>query len=229
MKSMFKRTLAFAALIAAFTSCGNNQSSETTETKSDTSTSQSSNAATDTPAKKDTMANMQTSNGLMGSMNSMMDKMHSMNMTGDFDTDWANMMIEHHQGAIDMAQVEISQGKDEKMKNKAQEIIDKQKKEQQELRDIVSSYKPSGMKHGEGELQKSMSAMMDKMKGMQMSGDVDKDFATMMSSHHEDGISMAKMEIKNGMSDKLKQIAQKSIPDQQKDIAEFKSWLSNKK
>ncbi|MEJ7830773.1 MAG: DUF305 domain-containing protein, partial [Segetibacter sp.] len=167
--------------------------------------------------------------GLLKSMNDMMDKMHSMQMTGDFDVDFANMMIEHHQGGIDMAQLEASQGNDEKMKAKAQEILTRQQQEQQQLKDFVQNYKKSGMKHGEGEMQKSMSKMMEKMKSMQMSGNVDKDFATMMSSHHEDGISMSKMELKNGMSDKLKQMSQKSIDHQQKDIKEFQAWLSSHK
>ena len=206
------------------TSCGN--SSESSSTNTDTSTASNSSTAEQTSTTQDT--SMQGGD-LMKPMNDMMSKMHSMQMTGDFDIDFANMMAEHHQSALDMAQVEISQGKDETMKTKAQEILTKQKKEQQELKDFVSSYKPSGMKHGEGELQKGMSKMMDKMKSMQMTGDVDKDFATMMSSHHEDGISMAKMELKNGMSAKLKQMAQKSIDDQQKDIKEFQSWLSSHK
>jgi uncharacterized protein (DUF305 family) len=166
---------------------------------------------------------------MMASMQPSMSKMQGMNMTGDFDVDFANMMIEHHQGGVDMAQMEVSQGKDEKMKAMAQKIIDEQKKEQQELRDFVSSYKPSGMKHAEGELKKSMQSMMDQMKGMSMTGDTDKDFATMMTHHHEHGVAMAKMEVANGMSDKLKKMAQKSITEQTKEIGEFKSWLNDKK
>jgi uncharacterized protein (DUF305 family) len=198
--------------------CGD--SSEKATTISDTS---STTAVTEQP----TAAPAQSGNGLMSSMNDMMNKMHSMQMTGDFDVDFANMMVEHHQGAIDMAQVELSQGKDETMKAKAQEIITKQQKERQELKDFIQSYKPSGMRHGEGDMQKSMSKMMGNMKAMQMSGDVDKDFATMMITHHQDGIDMAKMELKNGMSDKLKQMAQKGIDDQEKDTKAFQAWLSS--
>ncbi len=197
-----------------------NSGSENTTANRDTSTL---TAASEQPST--TQDTAKSGDGLMKAMNDMMDKMHSQQMTGDFDVDFANMMIEHHQGGIDMAQLEASQG-NETMKAKAQEIFTKQKQEQQQLKDFVQNYKPSGMKHGEGEMQKSMSAMMDKMKSMQMSGNVDKDFATMMSSHHEDGITMSKMELKNGMSDKLKQMAQKGINDQQKDIKEFKAWLS---
>jgi uncharacterized protein (DUF305 family) len=139
------------------------------------------------------------------------------------------MLIEHHLGAIDMSKIEVQKGADEKMKSMAQNIISKQTKEQEMLRNLVKSYKPSGIKHGEGELQKSMSGMSGKMKSMQMSGNIDKDFATMMASHHEDGIAMSKMEVKNGMDSKLKQMAKKGITDQQKEINEFKSWLSSNK
>ena len=58
-------------------------------------------------------------------------------------------------------------------------------------------------------MQKSMTDMMNKMKSMQMTGNVDKDFAILMISHHEDGITMSKMELQNGMDSKLKQMAQK--------------------
>ncbi len=195
----------------------------------------SSSADTTAQATDTTPAQMQmsmpqdsatSSGGLMTAMNNMMDKMHAMQMTGDFDKDFATMLIQHHQSAIDMAQVELSQGSDAKMKSNAQEIITKQTGEQQKLKEFLQDYKPSGMKHGEGELQKGMSVTMDKMKSMQMSSNVDKDFATMMASHHEDGIAMSKLELKNGMSDKLKQMAQKGINDQQKDIKEFEAWLS---
>ena len=43
--------------------------------------------------------------------------------TGDVDTDFAAMMIAHHQGAIDMAQAELRYGNNEQLRRIAQEII----------------------------------------------------------------------------------------------------------
>lgn len=217
-----------ATLIAAmysFISC-NNDSSKTTENNADTSTSQSSNTAKDTTSKMD---NSSTANNLMTSTNSMMDKMKNMKMSGDFDIDFANMMIEHHQGAVDMSEQEVNSGKDDKMKSMAQKIITSQKEEITMLQDFVKTYKPSGMKHGEGELQKSTSDMENKMKNVQMTGDIDKDFAAMMVSHHEGAVEMSKKELANGMSSKLKKMAQKTITEQSKEVKEFKSWLEGKK
>ncbi|SDW14337.1 Uncharacterized conserved protein, DUF305 family [Hydrobacter penzbergensis] len=220
------KSLALIAAVYLFTSCNNSTTAES-DKKESTAHEHTDTAAHEHTTTENTTAN--TGTNLMSVMNSMMNKMHSLKTTGDFDVDWANMMIEHHQGGIDMAQVELSQGKDEKMKSKAQEIITKQKDEQQKLRAIISSYKPSGMKHGEGELEKHMKDMMNTMQSMKMSGDVDKDFATMMMHHHEHGIAMAAMEVKNGMNDELKKMAQKSITDQEKDVKEFKVWLNTHK
>jgi hypothetical protein len=49
--------------------------------------------------------------------------------TGDADRDFARMMIPHHQGAIDMAVVELRYGKDKRLKRLAQSIIVEQQQE----------------------------------------------------------------------------------------------------
>ena len=56
-------------------------------------------------------------------------KMSSMQMSGDPDVDFASMMRIHHQGAIDMANVELSSGKNPQMKKMARAIIAAQNKE----------------------------------------------------------------------------------------------------
>jgi hypothetical protein len=49
--------------------------------------------------------------------------------TGDVDRDFAAMMIPHHQGAIDMAVLEIRYGRNEHLRRIAQEIIVTQQQE----------------------------------------------------------------------------------------------------
>lgn len=49
--------------------------------------------------------------------------------TGDVDHDFTEMMIPHHQGAIDMAQAELRYGHNEQLRRIAQEIIVEQQQE----------------------------------------------------------------------------------------------------
>ena len=57
------------------------------------------------------------------------EKMSAMPTTGNPDIDFAMMMRMHHQGAIEMAQAELKNGKDPQLRKMAQSIITAQKKE----------------------------------------------------------------------------------------------------
>jgi uncharacterized protein (DUF305 family) len=77
-----------------------------------------------------------------------MERMHKdMNIvpTGDPDRDFAAMMIPHHQGAIDMAKVELQFGKNPVLRRLAQGIIVEQLQEievmQRELRQLSAAPK----------------------------------------------------------------------------------------
>lgn len=63
------------------------------------------------------------------SMMAGMESMHKMAITGDTDKDFAMMMKMHHQQGVDMANIELAQGKSPAMKAMAKQIISAQKKE----------------------------------------------------------------------------------------------------
>src|SRR5215468_12727094 len=72
------------------------------------------------------------SGGFRASMEQAIARMHAamhLPYSGDADRDFARMMIPHHQGAIDMALVELRYGKDERLRRLAQEIIVEQQQE----------------------------------------------------------------------------------------------------
>jgi len=62
--------------------------------------------------------------------------------SGDVDRDFMQMMIPHHQGAIEMALVMLKYGRDEKLKRLAQAIIVEQGQEIAYMRSLLAS--PSG-------------------------------------------------------------------------------------
>jgi uncharacterized protein (DUF305 family) len=66
---------------------------------------------------------------MKGMMKDMNDKMSSMQMSGDQDVDFAMMMRMHHQGAINMAEMELKAGKAPEMRSMAKNVISSQKKE----------------------------------------------------------------------------------------------------
>ena len=63
------------------------------------------------------------------SMHRMDREMLAAPMDGSVDHDFATMMMPHHQGAIEMAEAELSYGKDPVMRRLAQEILVDQQSE----------------------------------------------------------------------------------------------------
>lgn len=61
-------------------------------------------------------------------MNNMMNGMMA-TPSGDVDHDFVSMMVPHHQGAMDMAQLELLYGHNEQLRRIAQEIIVEQQQE----------------------------------------------------------------------------------------------------
>jgi uncharacterized protein (DUF305 family) len=70
---------------------------------------------------------------MIDGMNTMNQAMSNAPMTSDPDRDFVAMMIPHHQGAIDMAKVELQYGKDPAMRKLASAIVAAQQKEIAEM------------------------------------------------------------------------------------------------
>jgi uncharacterized protein (DUF305 family) len=78
-------------------------------------------------------------------------------------------------------------------------------------------------------MQSGMEKMMTEMHQMEMTGNIDKDFAMAMKSHHQAAVDMAQLELESGKDDELKKIAQNIMIAQKKEINELQSFLNNHK
>jgi uncharacterized protein (DUF305 family) len=71
---------------------------------------------------------------MMAGMTKMNQAMSGAPMTGDPDREFVAMMMPHHQGAIDMARVELQYGKDPTLRQMAKDIVTAQEKEIADIR-----------------------------------------------------------------------------------------------
>ncbi|KAA9325111.1 DUF305 domain-containing protein [Hymenobacter busanensis] len=210
-----------------------NKPADTTATE--TTTSETASTTADTAGDHSHMAGMEhgsTSGGspMMGAMNDMMAKMHAMQPKGNTDHDFAHHMIEHHRGAVAMADIELRDGKDATLREMAEKIKADQQKEIAEMEPIAerldaapTNYKPQDPNDPfTSKMKASMDGMMQNMP--KETGNVDQDFVGMMIPHHQSAVDMAKAEVAHGRDTKLKEMAQKMIDAQQKEIQQFKDW-----
>lgn len=164
------------------------------------------------------LAQQSASSAMMKAMQSGMNQMMSMKMTGDPDHDFAMMLKMHHQSAVNMSDMEIRQGKNAQVKALAGKIKTANQAEIKELTQFISSHKPQSSSSKLG--QKGMEIMHGGSHSM--NGNVDHDFASMMAQHHQQGIDMANAFLKEGKTEKMKMMARKVIQNQTKEVAELK-------
>lgn len=81
--------------------------------------------------------------GLSESQMGMQHDADALTTSGDIDTDFAQMMITHHQGAIEMAKLAADNAEHDEIKDLAEEIISAQERELEVMRPHAS-----GMNHG---------------------------------------------------------------------------------
>lgn len=169
-------------------------------------------------------------NRMMDTMHAIMNRMESMTMTNDPEIDFAKMMTMHHQGAINMANVELQSGSNDSLKRTAQKIISEQQKEIQQFQTILSTLTVDNM---------DMDYMMEQMDGMKkmgkaidvelITGNIDNDFATLMIWHHQSAIDDASGYLHHGNNAQLKAIANSIIKAQTMEIGELSDWLKANK
>ena len=90
-----------------------------------------------------------------------------------------------------------------------------------------SPAKGSGGSGPSMEMHKNMMKGMKEMQGMKPSGNMDRDFAMMMRHHHMQGIRMSQHQLEHGKDPKMREMAQKILDAQKKEVAEFDEWMKS--
>lgn len=233
-----KSTLLISATLATalLSACGDNK----TTTESTTASTESTSAAMPDSAKMDgkmdgmaaaDAAGSAATGSLTGAMAKMMQKMNAGKPIGNTDHDFAHMMMTHHQGAIDMSEVELRDGKDATLSAMAGKIIADQKKEIADLDKVADRLDGGGKNYTPKDPADKFQARLDEgmktmMKPMTPSGDVNMDYAMMMVAHHSSAVQMAEAEVAMGKDPELKKMAQMMIDAQKKEIQQFNGWMA---
>ncbi|QIX60597.1 DUF305 domain-containing protein [Hymenobacter sp. BT18] len=163
-------------------------------------------------------------------MNEMMQKMHATKPKGNTDHDFAHHMLEHHRGAVVMADLELRDGKDATMRRMAEQIKADQQREiaaleaaATRLDNAPTNYQPNNPADPfTSKMQASMDGMMRNLP--KTVADPDMNFNMLMTVHHQSAVDMARAELAHGKDTKLKELAQQMITAQEKEIADFKAW-----
>ena len=231
-----KSTLIFTATLATalLSACGDNK----TATETTASTGATATPAAGDSAKMASMAGMSgseaaggASGSLTGAMAKMMQQMNASKPIGNTDHDFAHMMMAHHQGAVAMSEILLRDGKDATMRQMAEKIKADQQKEIADLDRVAERLDGSAKNYTPKDPNDKFQMKMDQsmkpmMAPMTPSGNVDRDYATMMVAHHTSAVQMAEAEVAMGKDAETKKMAQLMVAAQTKEIQQFNDWLA---
>lgn len=165
-------------------------------------------------------------NRMMTVMHQSMQRNDTMTVTNDPDIDFAKMMKMHHAVAIDMADVEKSEGDNTEMKDMAQMMINEQQQEIQQFNAFLST---AGVNNSVPAFHMELMKIMEKMERSAdvqlITGDIDEDFAALMIPHHQSAVEMAEEYLKYGTEPVLRTMAMAIIESQEEEIMELQEWL----
>lgn len=180
--------------------------------------------------------------------------MPGMQMPQEFDLVFIDMMILHHQGAIAMAEVALTEGEHQEIRDLATAIIESQQGEIDQLNAWRDAWYPDAPEMPMDQMTQMMGGMMQMpsmmgtppmgMMGMPSmqghmgdpaadaealrneTGPFDQAFIEDMIPHHQSAVAMAQVALQNAIHPEIATLAQEIIDAQQREIAEMQSWLA---
>ena len=162
--------------------------------------------------------------------------------TADLDQAFINMMVPHHQSAIEMAKIAQERATHDELRSLADDIVSAQKSEITQLREWRQAWFGSSDTPGMDAMPLMPGMEMPGMDGMAMDGTMDmtvdikalrtaepfdRAFIEAMTAHHETAIAAAKIIAASTARPELQGIAADIIEAQQREMDQMQGWLKS--
>ncbi len=172
-------------------------------------------------------------------------------MMGDIDQHFIVMMIPHHQGAVDMAELALTRAQHPEIKQLAETIIQDQNREIEQMQtwyqawygtDVPDMMQMGMMGNSAGSREGMMgnqemmggnssqgmmgmhSMMIGDLETLTDADDFDQEFIRQMIPHHQMAVMMAQMVLNTGNKPEIQELAQTIITTQTTEIGQMQHW-----
>lgn len=151
----------------------------------------------------------------------------------DADTQFARLMIVHHEGALEMSELAARQADTEEVRALAERIADAQDPEIALMvgwleawgEDRAADAEHGAMDHGGTQMEGlSQDEAMEVLSGLE-GRDFDRSFLDLMTAHHRGAIEMAEAQRTDGQNIEARDLAARIVADQTREVSEMEELL----
>ncbi|MDZ8052824.1 MAG: DUF305 domain-containing protein [Aulosira sp. ZfuVER01] len=154
----------------------------------------------------------------------------------EMDRHFIEMMIPHHQDAVEMADLALQKAKRPEIKKLAAAIKTDQTREIEQMKawykqwygtDVpANSMNSMGMGHGrsQGSMHSGMMGMNMNLESLKNASDFDKEFIRQMIPHHQMAVMMSQMTFNRATHSQIRDLAQAIIKSQTAEIQQMQQW-----
>jgi uncharacterized protein (DUF305 family) len=156
----------------------------------------------------------------------------------EMDRHFIEMIIPHHQEAVEMADLALQKAKNPELKKLAAAIKTDQTKEIQQMKAWYKQWYGTeftansmtgmgmGMHHrmGQGSMHSGMMGMNMNLESLKNTSDFDKEFIRQMIPHHQMAVMMSRMALNKATHSQLRDLAQVIIKSQTAEIQQMQQW-----
>ena len=153
--------------------------------------------------------------------------------TANIDIDFLANMIPHHKGAILSSQKLLETTSNQTLINLANNIITSQEAEVAEFTDLIKELEAKNTSYEDidtvsigNDMENIMNKMMADMSSIEAAADNDIDFLKGMIPHHQGAVDVSKKILEYTKDEKIKEIANRIISAQEKEISDMNNLLS---
>lgn len=156
-------------------------------------------------------------------------------MMGQIDSHFIEQMIPHHEDAITMAQLALTEAEHSELKKLSNNIIKSQSEEIDQMKKWYQEWSGKEVNNmssmmGHGMNMMTHGGMMgDKsdLEDLKEANPFDKAFIEQMIPHHQMAVMMAQMLLNSSERTEMRQLAKNIISDQNKEIEQMRSWYDD--
>lgn len=141
-----------------------------------------------------------------------------------FDAEFLDTMSKHHEDGIAMMKMAVEKAENQKIKNDAQNMMNDQQREIQEMQDLKEKIAPEAHHAVNMQMPGMISMNLDTLNS-RTGQDFDKAYLKQMIKHHKGAVKMSDLALPKAKDKEVKAMAQMMHDKQQREIADMKATL----